>query len=94
MEIRSIRHKGLLRLFERNDGKGLPSVRLGKIRNIITALANAEDVEEIQTMPGWRLHPLKGGRRGTWAISLTGNWRITFQVMDNTIYDLDLEGYH
>lgn len=94
MEIRSIRHKGLLRFFERNDGKGLPAVRLGKIRNIITALTNAEDVEEIRTMPGWRLHPLKGGRRGTWAISLTGNWRITFQVTDNVIHDLNLEDYH
>jgi proteic killer suppression protein len=45
-------------------------------------------------MPGWRLHRLRGDRAGTWSISLSGNWRVTFRVEDGAIHDLNLEDYH
>jgi proteic killer suppression protein len=45
-------------------------------------------------MPGWRLHPLKGNRRGRYAITVTRNWRITFRLRGNTITDVDFEDYH
>jgi proteic killer suppression protein len=44
--------------------------------------------------PGWRIHQLAGDRRGTWSISVSGNWRITFDVERNAIANLDLEDYH
>lgn len=94
MEIYSIRHKGLRRLFEKNDASGLPADRVEKIRRIVTALDSAQDIEHIDTMPGWRLHRLKGDRAGSWSISVSGNWRLTFRVEENALFDLDLEDYH
>lgn len=94
MDIVSIRHKGLRRFFERDEGRGLPQDRIGKIRQILTAIDSAETLDELETMPGWRLHALRGDRAGTWSISLTGNWRITFRVEDDQVHDLDLEDYH
>jgi toxin HigB-1 len=44
--------------------------------------------------PGWRVHQLSGDREGTWSISVSGNWRITFNVEDGEVSDLDLEDYH
>ena len=44
--------------------------------------------------PGWRIHQLKGDRAGTWSISVRGNWRLTFDIRQNEICDLDLEDYH
>ena len=61
---------------------------------MITALVLARDVESILGPPGWRIHELKGDRAGTWSISVSGNWRITFRVQDGDIADLDLEDYH
>ncbi|MDX2263524.1 MAG: type II toxin-antitoxin system RelE/ParE family toxin [Hyphomicrobiales bacterium] len=94
MDIYSVRHKGLRRLFEKDDGGALPAELIGKIRRVLTAIVNAGRVDEIATMPGWRLHPLKGDRQGYWSISVSGNWRITFRVEDNGVFDLDLEDYH
>lgn len=44
--------------------------------------------------PGLRLHPLKGGRKGTWAVDVSGNWRITFAFSGEDAVDVDLEDYH
>ena len=35
-----------------------------------------------------------GGHPVTWSISASGNWRVTFDVADGEIGDLDLEDYH
>lgn len=72
----------------------MPAQWVARIRRVVTALNAAETLEELTTLPGWRLHPLRGDRAGTWSISITGNWRLTFRVEDNAIVDLDLEDYH
>jgi proteic killer suppression protein len=94
MRICSTRHKGLRRFLERDDPSGLPQDRPERIRRLLTALMNAASVEQMNTMPGWRLHPLKGSRAGTYALTVSGNWRLTFWLKDSEIIDLDLEDYH
>lgn len=44
--------------------------------------------------PGWRIHQLSGDRAGTWSISVSGNWRIIFDLENEEICHLDLEDYH
>ncbi|MDQ3687321.1 MAG: type II toxin-antitoxin system RelE/ParE family toxin, partial [Acidobacteriota bacterium] len=45
-------------------------------------------------LPGYRLHELKGDRKGTWSLTVSGNWRITFTFSEGDAYDVDLEDYH
>ncbi len=94
MRIRSVRHKGLKRFIEKNDPRGLSAAQVERIRNIVTALIVAESLKDLHGLPGWRLHPLTGERRGQWSLSVTGNWRITFRLDDEDIHDLNLEDYH
>jgi len=94
VEIRSVKHKGLRRFIENDDHSGLPAKFVDKIRDIVTALLIAENMSDLPKLPGWRLHPLKGSRKGQWSIVLTGNFRIVFEVRDNEIYKLTLEDYH
>jgi len=94
MKIVTIRHKGLRRFLEKNDLSGLPQERLERIRRILTALMAAASLEQANTLPGWKVHPLKGSRAGTYAIAVSGNWRMTFWLKDEEIFDLDLEDYH
>lgn len=54
----------------------------------------APDMEQVKGPPGWRIHQLKGDRAGTWSISVSGNWRITFQLDNGEITPLGLEDYH
>ena len=94
MRIRSIRHKGLRRLVEDDDVRGLGHDRVGRVRNILAALMVADDMAGVRGPPGWRIHPLTGDRAGTWGIAASGNWRVTFRLVGGEIADLDLEDCH
>jgi proteic killer suppression protein len=94
MIIRSVRHRGLLRPIEDDDGRELRSDLVRRLRNILAVLIAAADISGVTGPPGWRVHQLRGNRAGTWSISVSGNWRLTFDIRQNEICDLDLEDYH
>lgn len=91
--IRSIRHRGLRRMFERGDaGRISPDLA----SRVALALADLDDARKPSDLdlPGYRLHPLKGALKGFWSISVSGNWRIIFRFDDGDAYDIDLVDYH
>ena len=94
MLIRSVRHRGLRRLLERDDPRGVRGDLRDRVRSVLAVLVSAADMGGVQGPPGWRLHQLSGDRAGTWSISVSGNFRITFQEEDGEIQNLDLEDYH
>ena len=94
MIIGKFRHKGLRRLYEDDDPSGVPAHAVRKIKTILAALDFADNLSQVTTMPGWKLHPLRGDRKGEYGITVTGNWRITFRLQDNTITDVNFEDYH
>lgn len=94
MEIRSIKHRGLRRFLEENDPREIRNDLVNRTRNILTVLITASDMSGVQGPLGWRIHHLTGDRAGTWSISVSGNWRITFGIVDGEITDLNLEDYH
>jgi len=59
----------------------------------LAALDTAHSIEDMD-IPGYRLHPLKGERKGLWSISVSGNWRLTFEFSDGNVHVLDYEDYH
>jgi toxin HigB-1 len=94
MVLRKFLHKGLKRLYESDDGSGLPQQSVRKIKHILAALEFADDLSQIATLPGWKLHSLKGARKGEFRITVTANWRVTFTVEHNAITDINFEDYH
>ena len=91
--IKSIRHKGLRRFYETGSTAGIQAVHVKKIRLELTALDTATRISDM-AIPGFGLHPLKGARKGQWAISVSDNWRLTFEFRDGNVYVLDYEDYH
>jgi len=91
--IRSFKHKGLKRLFEKGDESKAKPDHVSKIRRILGRLNVARTVDEVDA-PGFRLHPLKGDLRGLWAVSVSGNWRIIFRFEEPDAFDVDLIDYH
>lgn len=59
----------------------------------LAALDTALEITDLD-IPGYDLHELKGNRKGIWAISVSGNWRLTFEFIDGNAYQLDYEDYH
>ena len=91
--IRSFRHKSLRRLYEKNEAKGLSAALVDKIACILARLDVATHPEQM-SLPGLRLHPLKGQWRGYWSVWVTGNWRIVFRFEGSDVADVDLVDYH
>jgi len=91
--IASIRHKGLRRLYENDDPRGLTSEHVQKLRDILARLDAAVRVADMD-LPGFRLHPLKGDLAGFWAVTVRANWRVLFRIQGGDAYDVDLLDYH
>ena len=90
------RHKGLRRLHQDGNARGVPSAMADKLRKLLFALETAEKLEQLGRFPGWRLHPLKGDRKELWSLTVTGNWRLVFRYDEqmNSASDIDLIDYH
>ncbi|MFD0849704.1 type II toxin-antitoxin system RelE/ParE family toxin [Sphingosinicella xenopeptidilytica] len=94
MEIVSISHKGLRRFFEAGNPKGLVG-DTGRLRKMLAYIDAAEDLEELAIPPNFGLHELTGDRKGSWSMTVTRNWRLTFRINDEgALIDMDLEDYH
>lgn len=94
MPIKSFRHRGLKRLFEEDDRRGVPAAQAAKIADVLAAIDTAEKPGDIGLFPGWRLHPLKGDLKGFWSVTITGNWRVIFRFDKGDAFDADLTDYH
>ncbi|MEZ5836609.1 MAG: type II toxin-antitoxin system RelE/ParE family toxin [Geminicoccaceae bacterium] len=90
--IKTIRHRGLKRLIERDDASRI-NPQLERVRRILTLLQGAEQIEDMN-LPGFVLHPLTGELRGFWSVRVSGNWRLTFRFEDGHAFDVDLVDYH
>jgi len=96
MEIRNIRHKHLRNFLERDEHKGLPTEYIDKIRDILTFLLDIQSIDEIESLKKYKPHILKGNRAGVYSLTVSSNWRITFEYDSRVdqIYNLDFEDYH
>lgn len=90
--IKTIRHKGLKRLFEEDDPKGVNPEHAAALRDILATLHAAPTVAHMN-QPGLRLHPLKGRMKGFWAVTVRANWRVIFRF-DDGVEDVDYVDYH
>jgi proteic killer suppression protein len=91
--IRSIRHKGLNRLHDEDDPRGVMAEHVVKLRDVLARLDAARTVSDMD-VPGFRLHPLKGRERGFWAVTVRANWRVIFRFAGPDAFDVDYVDYH
>ncbi len=91
--IRSIRHRGLKRLYQDDDPGGVNAEHVSKLQNILARLDAARTVADMD-LPGFRLHRLKGERKGFHAVTVRANWRVTFLFDEGDAHDVDYVDYH
>jgi len=91
--VRSIRHKGLKRLYEDDDPRGVNGQHVEKLRDILARLDAASAITDME-LPGFRLHALKGNHRGFWAVTVRANWRVIFRLEDGDVTEVDYVDCH
>ncbi|MGH8544152.1 MAG: type II toxin-antitoxin system RelE/ParE family toxin [Gammaproteobacteria bacterium] len=91
--IRSFKHKGLERYFQRSSKAGIQAAHASRLRLILSRLHASVSPKDMD-LPGLYLHQLKGSDRGVWSVRLSGNWRITFRFEGPDAIDVNYEDYH
>jgi len=91
--IQKFKHKGLKHLFESGSSAGINPQHVKRLRQILALLETTETLDDMD-LPGLNLHELKGKRKGTWAVKVSGNWRVTFKLEKGDIFDVNYEDYH
>jgi proteic killer suppression protein len=95
MQIDSISHKALRRFAETGNSRGLDARLVERLQKMLLFLATASSTDTLQVPPNYGAHVLTGDREGTWALTVTRNWRMTFTInAGGAIENLDLEDYH
>jgi proteic killer suppression protein len=91
--IRSIRHKGLRRLYEDGNSRGVMPEHVAKLRDVLARLDAASTASDMD-LPGFRLHSLRGDFEGFWAVTVRANWRVIFRFAHGDADDVNYVDYH
>ncbi len=91
--IVTFRHKGLERFFRTGSTSGIQGMHAKRLRLMLAQLDQSRRIDDMNT-PGMALHPLKGERKGTWAVTVRANWRITFRFENGNAEVVSYEDYH
>jgi len=91
--IRSFQHRGLRLFYETGSKAGIQPAHAVRLRRQLTALDQAVNPSDM-AFPGWGLHPLKGKLQGCWAVTVNGNWRLTFAFEDENAVLVGYQDYH
>ncbi len=91
--IKSFRHKGVERFFLKGSKRGIQPEHTGKLARQLQRLDAARRPQDMN-VPGWRLHALKGELAGHWAVSVSGNYRLTFRFDVEDAELVDYQDYH
>lgn len=92
--IKSWKHKGLQKLYEKGDVSGVQAKDAERIKLRLLVLDEASTTDDFRLYPNFKLHPLKGDKHNLFSITVRANWRITFEFRDGDAYILNLEDYH
>ena len=91
--IQSFKHRGLKALYDGRTARRVAPAHVEKLRDILAVLDRSRGPDDMN-IPGFRLHPLKGSLSGYWAVSFSGNWRVTFRFDNGHAVDVDYMDYH
>ncbi len=91
--IKSFAHKGLEKFFKTGSKSGIQAAHENRLRAQLAKLDAAKTPQDM-SLPAWQLHPLKGTLKGYWAISVSGNWRLTFRFVGQDVEVVDYQDYH
>lgn len=91
--IESFKHRGLERFYYDGDKSGINAAHAPRLARILDRLDASTGYRDMD-LPGFKLHELKGREKGTWAVRVSGNWRVTFRFIGKDAVLVDYRDYH
>jgi len=91
--IKTFAHKGIGSFFRKGTKAGIQATHAARLARQLAQLNHAQAPQDMN-LPGWKLHPLSGMLEGHWAVTVSGNWRLTFRFDDGDAILVDYQDYH
>ena len=91
--IKSFKHQGLKKLYGGRTTRGVAAKHVKKLKDILYVLNQSRRPDDMD-LPGFQLHVLKGDMKGHYAVSVSGNWRVTFRFEGESAVDVNYKDYH
>jgi toxin HigB-1 len=92
--IRSLSEGKTRRLFEDGRRRGFRGLDYERALMLLDALHAAPSLEALRVLQAVKLHRLTGDRRGRWAMTVNGRWRVTFKFEAGNAHEVAIEDYH
>ena len=91
--IASFKHRGLKDLYDGRTTRRVAPEHAQKLRDILAVLDRSQRSQDVD-LPGFQLHSLRGKMKGHYAVTVSGNWRVTFRFKEGEVVDVDYLDYH
>jgi proteic killer suppression protein len=91
--LKNFRQKGLESFFERGTKVGVQAAHAPRLVHQLARLDVAQTAQDMN-LPGWKQHLLKGSLQNHWAVTVSGNWRMTFTFEGVYAILVDYQDYH
>ena len=91
--IKTFSHKGIEVFFRKGTKAGIQAVHAARLSRQLALLNQAQSPRDMN-LPGWKLHSLSGLLEGHWAVTISGNWRLTFRFEDGDAILVDYQDHH
>jgi proteic killer suppression protein len=91
--IKSFAHRGIEKFFRKGAKSGIIVAHAARLGRLLAHL-NGSTKPEDMNLPGWDFHELKGKQKGTYSVSVNGNWRLTFKFNGQDAEVVDYQDYH
>ena len=82
------------RQFAEQGKSKFPGLDADQAHEMFAVLNAISSIKQVSPLKSVGLHQLKGGRKGQWAITVNGPWRICFTFKDGNAYDVEIVDYH
>lgn len=92
--IKSWATRSSQRFFEHGKASGFRGLDADAAQDLLAVLDSATSLKDLSPLKSVGLHKLKGDRKGQWAMTVNGPWRVCFVFRSGHAYDVEIVDYH
>ena len=92
--IKSWANSASRRFFEQSKGSRFRGLDVEAAQDLLAALDAATSFKDLSPLRSIGMHKLKGDRKGQWAMTVNGPWRICFRFRQGDAHDVEIVDYH
>ncbi|MCH7540703.1 MAG: type II toxin-antitoxin system RelE/ParE family toxin [Proteobacteria bacterium] len=92
--IKTWKNAATRKIYEQGKARGFRGLDGAAAEELLASLDAATSLRDLSPLKSVGLHKLSGKRKGQWAMTVNGPWRVCFKFRDGNTYDVEITDYH